>query len=74
MPESRRFDEIPLGEPVTFRVERGEVEEGQTFSPDAMKAVTGAMVEFVLTQVAKRWDQTNEPPTLLTVQLTCEVS
>lgn len=75
MPEQqRRFDDIPLGTPLTFQIERGDVQPGLTFSPDAIRAMTANVIEFVLTQVAKRWEQTNEPPTLLTVKVQCEVS
>lgn len=68
------FDEVPLGEALTFSVERSTVEEGRTFSPDAIKTLSAAMIEFILAQVSKRWEQTNEPPTLLTVKIQCEVS
>lgn len=73
MADLGRFDAIPLGEPLTFTIERGHVEPGRTFSDDALKAVSAAMIEFVMTQVSKRWNETNEPPTVLTVKVQCDV-
>lgn len=73
MPE-RRFDQVPLGEEMTFAIERGHVEPGLTFSNDAVRALVANMTEFVLTQVAKRWEQANEPPTALSVTVKCDVS
>lgn len=74
MTEPRRFDEIPLGETVTFTIARDDIQADRTFSPEAIRALTASMIEFTLTQVAKRWEQTNEPPTMLTVKVQCEVS
>jgi hypothetical protein len=74
MPEGRTFGEVPLGEPMTFVIERGDVQPGRTFSDDAVRALVATMTEFVLTQVAVRWEQTNEPPTALTVTVRCDVS
>jgi hypothetical protein len=71
--DQSRFEDIALGETLTFTIERGEVERDQTFSPEAMRAVSAAMIEFMLTQIAKRWEQTNEPPTYLTVKIQCDV-
>lgn len=74
MPDRPSFEDWPLGEPMTFAIERGHVEPGLTFSPDAVRALVANMTEFVLTQVAKRWQQTNEPPTALSVTVRCDVS
>jgi hypothetical protein len=67
------LNEIPLGEPVTFTIERDSIQEGRTFSPDAVKSLVGEMTVFILSQVSKRWEQANEPPTALMVTLQCEV-
>lgn len=73
MTDERRYEDVPLGAPLAFAIERGEVQPGLTFSPDAIRALVANMTEFVLTQVAKRWEQTNEPPTALSVTVRCDV-
>lgn len=74
MPGEPTFSDIPLGEPLTFTIERGHIEPGRTFSEASIKAVSAAMIEFMLSQVAQRWEQTNEPPTALTIKVQCTVS
>lgn len=75
MPEPKRtFDEVPVGQPMTFTVQRGHTEPERTFSPDAIRAMTTNLIEFILTQVAKQWEQAGKPPTELSVTVQCEVS
>jgi hypothetical protein len=67
------YSEIPVGEQFTFVLERVSVQEGRTFSEDAMRQFLDQISLFVATQVGKRWDDTKEPPTALAVTVSCEV-
>lgn len=69
-----QFDDVPLGQPMTFAIERGHLEAGRTFSTDAVRALSSNMLEFILTQVSQRWERTGEPPSRLVVTVQCEVS
>lgn len=67
------FREVPLGQPLTFKIERGHVQPGRTFSPDAVKTLVATITEFIMTQVSVRWEQTNEPPSVMTVTVKVDV-
>lgn len=67
------YREIPVGEPTTFTLERGFIQKGRTFSEDSMRDFLDEISVFIATQVAKRWEDTNEPPTALSVTVSCEV-
>lgn len=58
---------------VELIIERGEVEAGRTFSSDAFKALGDQVMVFIGARVMRRWDDTNEPPTVLRAIVTVEV-
>lgn len=60
------------GNDYEFHVVRGTVEEGKTFSPEAIQHLANNMSAYVMSRVARRWDETNEPPTALSVKINVE--
>lgn len=57
------------GDSIDLEVQRNRIEHGLTFSADAMEKLYDEIVVWVGTRIARRWDETNEPPTLLRVEL-----
>jgi hypothetical protein len=70
---SNPFADVPLGVELKFEVERGTIEKGKTFSMEAVENVAEQIGTFILSQIAKRWDATNEPPTQLQVTVRCDL-
>ena len=62
------------GEELRLRVERESIQPGRSFSEEAMNTLGLDMMTWVGTRLKRRWDQTGEPPTLLTVTLRVEVA
>lgn len=52
---------------LTIRVDRTTVEEGRTFSAEALTEALDRMCRFVGESVQERWEETGEPPTHLEV-------
>jgi len=53
-----------------FTIEREFVQPGRTFSREAMDNLFAMMAAWVEARVIVRWDETNEPPTVLRVGVT----
>jgi hypothetical protein len=56
-----------------FVVGRVSVQEGRTFSEEAMEQLNHELVTWVATRLMRRWEATQEPPTYLKVVVTVEV-
>jgi len=50
-------------------VERVTIQEGRTFSADAMEHLHDQFIVWVGTRLMRRWEQTGEPPTALLVEV-----
>jgi cytochrome P450 len=61
------------GAVIDLEVTRERVQAGRSFSPEAMEALTAEMTLWVATRIARRWEQTSEPPSVLRVTVTAEV-
>lgn len=55
------------GDTVELVVERTVDEAGRTFSADAMDELARLMIAWVVTRVARRWDDYGEPPQRVSV-------
>lgn len=56
-------------EEAEFVIEQTRIDPGTTFSVEAMERLHDQLMVFVGTRVMRRWDQTHEPPTALTVTI-----
>lgn len=56
-----------------FKLERGIVEPGRSFSRDALDVVTDRIGAWIEAQVLVRWRATGEPPTAMTVIVSAQV-
>lgn len=56
-----------------FVIQRERVEPGKTFSEGAMNDLLDSIRLFVGARVMRRWDDTNEPPTALKVEVKVSV-
>lgn len=54
-------------------VGRGSIQEGRSFSQEAIEELHADMVSWVGTRIMRRWERTQEPPTYLKVVVTVEV-
>ena len=61
------------GEEMVFRVERGVIEEGTSFSQPAMAGLNDQIMQFIGTRIMRRWDATSEPPTVVSVEVKVSV-
>jgi hypothetical protein len=73
VPRDNPFKDVPLGTQFDFEINRTSIQKGTTFSESAMREVLDQVNLFVATQVAKRWEETGEPPSALTVHVSCDV-
>lgn len=62
------------GTEASFEIKRTRVQEGATFSADAMDELNAQLVAFVGTRLMRRWKATNEPPSVLRVDITVVAS
>jgi hypothetical protein len=62
------------GPAIDVEVVRVTIEEGRTFSADAMEDLNESLMAWVGTRVMRRWEATHEPPSALRVTVTVEVS
>lgn len=73
--QSERFRRMMAMEGATLELEvgRASVEPSVTFSQQALDELSLEMATWVGTRLIRRFDATQEPPTLLRVRLTVEV-
>lgn len=57
-----------------FKIERGFVQEGRTFSSEAMTALGNEMAKFVAHCIIDKWDKTGEPPTVMDIHVSVDAS
>ena len=57
------------GDHMTFRVQRGEVQQGRTFSAEALDEMHEQIGMFIGARILNRWQTTTEPPTIVTVKV-----
>jgi hypothetical protein len=62
------------GDAIELIVERDTIQSGRTFSPEAMQALYDQFLAWVGTRLMLRWSATDEPPTLLVVEVKVTVS
>ena len=55
------------------RAERAFIEPGRTLSEKAMKEMHLTITRFVLVRMLRRWQDTGEPPTVVTVHVTVDI-
>lgn len=58
---------------ITWRVERDWIEEGKSFSADAMDGLRDLMLTFVGARIMAAWRRRNEPPSVVTIRMEVEV-
>jgi hypothetical protein len=75
MTPEERFDDYRAGDSdeFTFKVERQTIQEGKSFSADAMDALLVELGTFIGGRIMARWDNTGEPPSVLRVDVRVEV-
>lgn len=61
------------GDTLELEVVRAYMDAGRTFSPEAMNGLELRLWAWVGTRIARRWDQTDEPPTVVRVTVTVAV-
>jgi len=54
---------------MTFRVKREEVQEGASFSAQAMDEILQQVNLFIGARMIERWERTGEPPTIMDVKV-----
>lgn len=71
-----KFDRMMAtdGESIEMEVTRATIEEGRSFSEEAMRELTHSMESWVVTRLLRRWDATGEPPTVVKVAMRVDVS
>lgn len=60
------------GDSIEFEVERARLQRGRTFSGAAMEALVQGVNLWIATRVMRRWEATNEPPSVVRVTVTVE--
>lgn len=58
---------------MVFTVGRSEIEPGVSFSEPAMDALMENVSLWIGSRIIRRWEQTNEPPSIVTVNLVVTV-
>jgi hypothetical protein len=56
-----------------FEVKRGHVQEGRTFSQDAMEALNHTVLDWLMWRLITKWEATNVPPTRLVLHVSVEI-
>ncbi len=74
--QNEMFDMMLAGDADTteFEVFRQVIQEGRSFSPEAMENLFDCMRTFVGARMMARWQKTKEPPTVMKVTVTVEAS
>lgn len=62
------------GEEAVFEVAREPTADGVSFSAEALDALNDQMMSFAGSRLMRRWNQTNEPPTLFRVEMRVTVA
>ena len=57
------------GSYIELVVERTRDQHGRSFSVEAMEGLNDQVITWIGTRIMRRWNATNEPPTLLRVEL-----
>ena len=60
------------GESAEFEVERETIQYGRSVSAAAMNTLLDSVGLFIGTRIMRRWEATNEPPTVVRVIITVE--
>lgn len=70
--EIQKFDAMMSmdGQTLEFEVRRTEIDEGRSFSEEAMTALVDDVTRWIGTRLMRRWDQAGEPPTVMSVIVT----
>lgn len=71
-PEARLLYDMKI-DALDIKVERASVQEGRTFSAEAMHDLSNTFNTFVMARLLARWDRLGEPPTALTVHVTLDI-
>lgn len=61
------------GPTVTIEVQREIVEEGRSFSAEALDHAAWTAKQWIGSRVMRRWNETGEPPTACKITVTVEV-
>ena len=61
------------GQEAEFEIHRETIQEGRTFSAEAMAGLDAQLMAWVGTRIMRRWDTTNEPPTVVRVSIVVDV-
>jgi hypothetical protein len=66
------FNEWRDGDTDTLEVvvQREHLEPGRSFSVDAMRAIANQLTMFVGARILRRWNDTEEPPTVVNITVT----
>lgn len=56
-----------------FHIERKVIQEGKTFSKDAMHETFRLMAAWVEARILTRWETTGEPPSVCDIDVTVKV-
>lgn len=61
------------GDEFVFDLRRETLQEGRSFSPEAMDQINVAIATFIGSRLMRRWDRTGEPPTYMAVKVVVDV-
>ena len=67
-----RMMDLP-GAEHSFAIERETIEEGRSFSSEAVDDLLVLVGLWIGSRIMRRWDETSEPPTVLDVSVTVDV-
>ena len=62
------------GPTLEIEVVRETIQEGRSFSSDAMDGAIESASAWIGSRVMRRWNETGEPPTALRITITVDVS
>jgi len=71
--EFEQFLEID-GPEMDFVVQRDSIEEGTSFSAEALDAVSDQIIMWMGSRILRAWNQRNEPPSHLKISVSVEVA
>lgn len=57
------------GEEIILEVGRDTIQEGRSFSEEAMEELNDQILAWIGSRVMRRWDATSEPPSVLRVEM-----
>ena len=60
------------GPTMRFTIKRERIQPGRTISREAMEQAMVLLTAFIEARIMLAWDQRNEPPTVVTIDITVE--